>query len=133
MLYMLDTNTVSHIIKSNSTVIQHLIDVPMSSLAISAITNAELFFGLAKRPDAKKLHLAVNEFLLRVQVLPWDSSITKTYGELRYNLESIGKPLAPLDLLIASHALSLNAILVTNDQAFSHVNNLQIQDWTISP
>lgn len=133
MLYMLDTNTVSHIIKSNSTVIQHLIDVPMSSLAISAITNAELFFGLAKRPEAKKLHLAVNEFLLRVQVLPWDSSITKTYGELRCNLESIGKPLAPLNLLIASHALSLNAILVTNDHAFSHVNNLQIQDWTISP
>ena len=91
---------------------------------------AELRFGLAKRPEAKKLHLAVKELLLRVDVLPWDSANTARYEKLRAALELQGKTLAPLDLLIAAHALSLNAILVTNDSAFKQVAGLAIEDWT---
>lgn len=72
--YMLDTNTVSYLIKKHPVVSKCVMDVPMTSLCISSITEGELLFGLAKRPDAKRLHMVVSEFLLRVDVLPWDSN-----------------------------------------------------------
>jgi tRNA(fMet)-specific endonuclease VapC len=127
---MLDTNTVSHLIKQHPSVARRVIATAMSSLCISSITEGEMLFGLAKRPDAKRLHLAVRQFLLRVDVLPWDSTIAQHYGMVRANMESQGKILAPLDLLIATHALSVGAVLVTNDRAFSQVADLHVEDWT---
>ena len=130
--YLLDTNTVSHLIKGHPAVARRVVSVPMASLCISAITEGELLFGLAKRPDAKRLHLLVQEFIRRVDVLPWDSSITKYYGTVRADMERRGKILAPLDLLIATHALSVGAVLVTNDKAFCQVVDLSIEDWTMN-
>lgn len=66
-------------------------------------------------------------------MLPWDSSIAKQYGTVRADMERRGKILAPLDLLIAVHALSVGAVMVTNDQAFSQVADLFIEDWTMHP
>jgi tRNA(fMet)-specific endonuclease VapC len=109
--YMLDTNTVSHLIKAHPAVSRRLVITPMASLCISAIIKGELIFGLAKRPDAKRLHLAVRELLRRVDVLPWDSAIAEHYRSVRADMERQGKILAPLDLLTAAHALSVGAIL----------------------
>ena len=109
---------------------QRIVEVPMASLDISVITEAELYYGLAKRPEAKQLHLVVEEFLKRVDVLPWDSVIVKNYGFIRAEMESQGKNLAPLDMLIAAHALSVDAVLVTFDMAFYEVGGLTIEDWT---
>jgi tRNA(fMet)-specific endonuclease VapC len=131
--YLLDTNTVSHLIKGHPAVARRVVAVPMASLCISAITEGELLFGLAKRPDAKRLHVLVQELLRRVDVLAWDSSIAKYYGTVRADMERQGKILAPLDLLIAVHALSVGAVMVTNDQAFSQVADLFIEDWTMHP
>lgn len=128
--YMLDTNTVSHLLKGHSAVTRRLLTVPMASLCISAITEGELLFGLAKRPEAKQLHVAVREFLKRVDVLPWDSVAAEHYGIVRANMAGQGKVLSPLDLLIATHALSVDAVLVTNDQAISQMPNLHLEDWT---
>lgn len=128
--YMLDTNTISHLLKQHPSVVRHVLALPMASLCISAITEGELLFGLAKRPEAKRLQLAVKEFLRRVEVLPWDSTVSQQYGSVRAELASQGRTLAPLDLLIASHALSINATLVTNDQAFTQVPHLHLVDWT---
>jgi tRNA(fMet)-specific endonuclease VapC len=130
MRYMLDTNMVSHLLKSHPAVAQRVTATPMASLCISAITEGELLFGLAKRPAAKRLHIAVTEFLKRVDVLPWDSSVAERYGALRAAMETQGKPIAPLDMLIGAHAASAAAVLVTNDQAFQQVGDLQIEDWT---
>ena len=127
--YMLDTNTVSYLIKGHPAVSRRVVNVPMASLCISSITEGELLFGLAKRPDAKQLHTVVREFLLRVDVLPWDSAIAECYGAVRAELERQGKILGPLDLLIATHALGTGAILVTNDQAFCQVARLHVEDW----
>ena len=129
--YLLDTNTVSHLIKSHPSVAKRVTHVPMASLCISAITEGQLFFGLAKRPDAARLHTAVREFLRRVDVLPWASA--DRYGVACADLESRGKTLAPLDLLIAAHALGVGAVLVTNDHAFAFVPGLEIEDWTVEP
>ena len=129
-LYLLDTNTVSYLIKRHPQVTQHLLAVPMHSVCISAITAGELAFGLAKRPEAVTLNAAVNEFLRRVEVLPWDDAVAQTYGTLRAQLQSQGTPLAALDMQIAAHALHLKAILVSNDRAFAQATDLLVEDWT---
>lgn len=127
--YMLDTNTVSHLIKGHPAVTKRMVATPMASLCISAITEGELLFGLAKRPDAKRLHLVVREFLRRVEVLPWGSVVAEQYGTARADMARQGKTLAPLDLLIAAHAQSVNVVLVTNDKAFGQVADLCVEDW----
>ncbi|MHB9042929.1 PIN domain-containing protein [Acidithiobacillus sp.] len=129
--YMLDTNTVSHLLREHPVVTKRIVAVPMASLCISAITEGELLFGLAKRPVAKRLHVAVREFLRRVDVLPWDSSTAEHYGIVRADMERRGRILASLDLLIATHALSVDAVLVTNDRAFSQMADLKVEDWTV--
>lgn len=127
---MLDTNTVSNLLKGHPNVAKRIVAVPITSLCISAITEGELLFGLAKRPFAERLHIAVGEFLRRADVLPWDSAVAKRYGAVRADLQRHGKILSPLDLLIAAHALAVGAVLVTNDRAFGLVANLELQDWT---
>jgi tRNA(fMet)-specific endonuclease VapC len=126
----LDANTVSHLLKKHPAVVRRVVDVPMATICLSSITEGELLFGLARRPEAKRLHRAVRELLRRVDVLPWDSSVAERYGSARAELERRGKTLARLDLLIAAHALDVEAVLVTNDQAFSHVAQLRVEDWT---
>ena len=129
--YLLDTNTVSHLLKHHPAVARRVVAVPMAALCISAITEGELLFGLAKRPDASRVHAAVRELLLRLDVLPWDRAAAARYSPLRATLAGLGKPLAPMDLLIAAHALSADAVVVTNDQAFRQVPGLAMEDWTL--
>jgi tRNA(fMet)-specific endonuclease VapC len=129
-LTMLDTNTVSHLVRQHPAVTRHLVAASITSLCISAITEGELHFGLAKRPAATRLRSAVREFLRRVDVLPWDSRVAERYGAVRVVMENKGRILAPLDLQIAAHALSLGAVLVTNDRSFNQVAGLRIEDWT---
>ena len=128
--YMLDTNTVSHLVKEHPSVARRVVATPITSLCISVITEGELLFGLAKRPDAKQLHIVVGELLRRLDVLPWDSAVAERYVTLRANMERQGKILSPLDLLIATHALAVGAVLVTNDRAFDQVVGLSIENWT---
>ena len=129
--YMLDTNTVSHLLREHPKVIKRLLAVPMTALCISAITEAELLFGLAKRPDAKRLHLAVRELLKRLDVVPWTSELAARYGVLRARMESEVRNLSALDMLIAAHAMDVTTILVSNDCAFAQVTGLQLEDWTV--
>ena len=129
--YMLDTNTVSQLLKANPAVARRVVAAPMASLCISVVTECELLFGLAKRPDAKRLHAAVRQFLLRVDVLPFDSATAEHYGAIRASMEKVGKSLSPLDLMIAAHALDAGAILVTSDRAFKQVPKLKIENWAV--
>jgi tRNA(fMet)-specific endonuclease VapC len=128
-LYLLDTNTVSHLIKRHPQATQRLLAVPMHCICISAITAGELAFGLAKRPEAVALKAAVSEFLRRVEVLPWDDAVAQTYGTLRAQLQRQGTPLAALDMQIAAHALHAKAVLVSSDAAFLQVTQLEIENW----
>jgi tRNA(fMet)-specific endonuclease VapC len=129
--YLLDTNTVSYIIKGNfPRVRERLLKVPMSKVGISVVTEAELRFGVARLAQAAKLGVVVEEFLLRVEVLNWDSSAARHYGSLRAALEANGEPMGNLDLMIAAQTLAVGAILVSNDRAFRRVKALRIEDWT---
>ena len=129
-LYLLDTNTVSHLIKRHPQVTQRLLAVPMHQVCLSAITAGELAFGLAKRRETVALKAAVDEFLRRVEVLPWDEAVAQTYATLRAQLQSKGTPLAALDMQIAAHALHLKATLVSSDRAFAQAPDLLMEDWT---
>ena len=133
-LYMLDTNTASYIIKGEPVVVrEHLLEVPMASVCISSITQAELLRGVANKPAAKRLPIAVKEFLIRVEIMPWDSDAAEAYAQLRTSCESEGTPLGTMDMLIAAHSVAVGAILVTNDQAFFRVrHHLPLEDWTRS-
>jgi tRNA(fMet)-specific endonuclease VapC len=128
--FMLDTNIVSHLIKGHPIVAQYVRHYPMNALCISSITKGELLFGLAKRPEAKKLHSLVFEFLKRIDVFPWNGEVAECYGSLRADLTRQGKTLGSLDVLIVAHALSLKAVLITNDQALFGIPSLETQDWT---
>ena len=130
-IYMLDTNTVSHAVKLHPVVAQRVVETSMASLCVSAITAGELWFGLAKRHEASRLGALVIEFLRRVDVLPWDHSAAERYGALRAELERAGRPLGSLDFLIAAHALTAGAVLVTSDRALTRVSGLQVEDWTV--
>ena len=133
-LYMLDTNTASYIIKGEPVVVrEHLRQVPMASVCISSITQAELLRGVAKKPEAKRLPIAVKEFLIRVDIMPWDSAAAEAYARLRTSCEREGTPLGTMDMLIAAHSVAVGAILVTNDQAFYKIkHDLSLEDWTRS-
>lgn len=128
--YMLDTNMVGHLVKAHTRVIAHVKALPMNALCISAITEGELRYGLAKRPEATRLFSLVGAILQRLDILPWDHAAAARYGTLRAAMEQQGKSLGPLDLLIAAHALSADAILATNDRAFTMVPGLTVEDWT---
>ncbi len=132
---MLDTNTASYIIKGNPPATrERLLDIPMANVCVSAITEAELLRGVAKKPEAKQLPLIVREFLLRVNILPWDSGAAKAYAELRTACESTGKSLGALDMLIASHSVSIGSVLVTSDKAFYHIEDLlALENWLVDP
>jgi tRNA(fMet)-specific endonuclease VapC len=129
---LLDTNVASHIIKGDRPeILRRLVAVPMHEIGISAVTEAELHYGLAKRGHPRLLSERVREFLLRVDVLDWDRAAAQTYGALRSDLETRGVSLTTLDMMIAAHALATRSVLVTRDRAFQHVaHRLTVEDWS---
>ena len=129
--HLLDTNTASYVIKGNfPRVRERLLKVPMAEVGISAVTEAELRFGVARKPEAVRLKIAVEEFLLRVEALSWDSDAAQQYSQVRAELERTGKPVGNLDLMIAAHALSAQVVLVTHDHVFRRIKRLKVEDWT---
>jgi tRNA(fMet)-specific endonuclease VapC len=130
--FMLDTNIVSYLLRDQKpTLKSRFLGTPPVDVAVSAITDAEVQFGVAKKPGAAKLRLAAENFLTGIAVLPWDSAAARAYGSLRAEQERRARPLSVEDLMIAAHALSLGLVLITNDQAFRFVEGLKTEDWTI--
>jgi len=127
-LLMLDTNAVTAIIKDRTKTLSALLNERPS--CISVITEAELRFGLARRAVNADLRLIVENYLASVDILPWSSASARHYGLLRAELDALGKPLAPMDLLIASHAIAADCTLVSADRAFAQVPGLRVFDWT---
>jgi tRNA(fMet)-specific endonuclease VapC len=131
-LYMLDTNMVSYIAKGHSKAARaRMLNLEENEVVcLSAIAEAEIRYGLAKRPEAVALRERMEWFLAAVKVLPWGSEEAKAYGALRARLESSGKTLENMDMQIASHAVATGATLVTNDKVFGQLDELHaIVNW----
>ena len=92
---------------------------------------AELTYGVAKSQSARN-RAALEMFLAPMDILPFDEKAIWVYGELRAELERLGQPIGALDTMIAAHALSRDAILVTNNtREFSRVAGLRLENWTL--
>ena len=128
--YLLDTNIASYIIKGNPAVRRRLVAIPIHDVAISAVTEGELRYGVARMPAGARLNTIVEEFLIRVAVHPWDSAAAQAHGQFRAALERAGDTLGNLDTMIAAHALARGSVLVTHDKDFARVKGLKIEDWT---
>jgi tRNA(fMet)-specific endonuclease VapC len=129
--YLLDTNTASYVIKGNFPRVRaRLLKVPMAEIGISVVTEAELRFGVARRPEATALKRVVEEFLLRVEILPWNSQAAHHYARIRASLEREGEPIGNLDLMIAAQAVAAEVVLVTHDHVFRRVKGLKVEDWS---
>ncbi|WP_301100536.1 type II toxin-antitoxin system VapC family toxin [Propionivibrio sp.] len=113
---MLDTDTASYLIKGRSPSIESkLAALSPSMVCISAMTRAELQYGLKHLPAEHRLHLAVRQFLKFIRVLPWDAEAADWYAEIRHQLTRSGQLIGELDTMIAAHSLSAGAVLVTNN------------------
>ena len=131
-LYMLDTNTVSYILKG----ISHAARKRLSALrrneaaCVSAITVGELWYGLDRIAASDLRRNALRSFLGRMKVLAWDNDVADSYGAFRAHQEAVGRPLGPFDTQIAAHAISAGAILVSNDKTFQHAIGLPgLERW----
>jgi tRNA(fMet)-specific endonuclease VapC len=102
----------------------------MAEVGISVVTEAELRFGVARFPEATQLKTVVEEFLLRVESLPWTSAAARHYARIRATLEREGEPMGNLDMMIAAQAMAAEAVLVTHDRVFRRVKGLRSVDWT---
>ena len=88
--------------------------------------------GVERKPEATRLRETVHEFLLRVEIFPWDSDAAERYARLRADCERNGTSLGSMDMLIAAHSAATGAILVTSDRAFYNLKRfLTLEDWTL--
>ncbi len=130
-LLMLDTDTASYLIKGNSPVLDSFIRAQdIWQICISAVTRVELRFGAAGKSANKKLTANVEYFLNMTHTLSWDERAADQYGEVRSALERVGTPIGAFDTLIAAHAKSLDATLVTNNtKHLKFVKGLKLANW----
>lgn len=131
-LYLLDTNMVSYLLSGRSPAVRQsfLAASETATVAVSTMTEAEVLYGLERHPAASRLRASFEFLFQTLQVLPWDSAAARAYGRLRARLEAEGKSLSREDLLIAAHAISLDAILVTRDGGFRGASSMvDIESW----
>ncbi|WPM83052.1 MULTISPECIES: type II toxin-antitoxin system VapC family toxin [Brucella/Ochrobactrum group] len=129
-LYMLDTNVVSELARNpKGAVARRIAEVGPEAVCVSIITAAELRFGCAKK-GSPKLLAHIEAILGSMQVLALDTPADAEYGRIRAELEAVGKPIGPNDLLIAAHAYALGMVLVTaNTGEFSRIRALRVENW----
>jgi tRNA(fMet)-specific endonuclease VapC len=129
--YLLDTNICIYIIKKKpEEVLKRFAKLKPGDVAISTITIAELYFGIAKSSKPNENTIALQEFIQPLIIIDFTSEDSIVYGRIRAELEAKGKMIGAMDLLIASIAISRGLTLVTNNEKeFSHIKNLQIENW----
>lgn len=130
VLYLLDTNILSDILKNpQGLAAQKIIEHPQESLCTSIIVAAEMRYGAAKK-NAEALTERVNQLLDVIKILSFSPDADHCYGQIRAQLEQKGQTIGANDLLIAAHALSIDAVLVTaNVNEFSRVSGLTVENW----
>lgn len=131
--YLLDTNMVIYAIKNNpATVLEKIQQFDYDDINISAITLAELEYGVCHSSKPEQNNMALMMFLSNINVLPFDDNAALEYGYIRETLQKEGQPIGPYDMLIAAHAKSLNYVLVThNTREFERVPGIEIEDWAL--
>jgi len=128
---MLDTNACIALIKDRPEALRiRMSDLSTDEVGISSLVAAELWYGVALSQRTKQNEMALKDFLNYVTILDWPYEAGPIYGQLRATLRKKGTPIGAMDLLIASHVLLLEAILVTDNlKEFQRVPGLKIENW----
>ena len=131
MKLLLDTNACIYLIKEHPpAVLDRFTAHPIGDIGISAITLAELEYGVSKTRRPAWNRAALEQFVSPLEVASFDRRATVAYGKLRATLEKKGRPIGSMDLLIAAHAVSLDVRLIThNVREFARVPGLRLEDW----
>ncbi|GAB6056987.1 type II toxin-antitoxin system tRNA(fMet)-specific endonuclease VapC [Desulfonatronum parangueonense] len=131
-MWMLDTNICSYILKCRPAPVKARFDlVDPREICISCIVLAELHYGAARHPQGQRIREDIDDFMARLSVFSWDEKAAEAYGSLRAILEKQGRTSGNMDMMIAAHALSQSAVLVTNNiRHFEHIPNLIVENWT---
>ena len=131
MRYMLDTNICSYVLRSRPPCVGARFDeAGPGALTISTVVLAELLFGAARHPNAAAIRQDIGDLASRLDVVPWDEEAAEHYGAIRAALETRGTPLGAMDMMIAAHARSRGATLVSNDvRHFDRVDGLLTANW----
>lgn len=131
MRYLLDTNICIYIIKRKpEQVFRRFQRQRPGDIGISAITYSELCYGVANSARPEQNQAALAEFVAPLEVCDYPADASTAYGRIRAELRRRGKPIGPLDTLIAAHAVHLGVVLVTNDMTdFQRVSSLRVESW----
>lgn len=133
MIFMLDTNICIYLLNRSigyENILAKIDGLAYEQVVISSLTLAELKYGIAKSVKKETNRIKLEYFLYQFECLPFDTDATSCYGDIRVQLESKGTPIGPLDTLIAAHALSLSATMVTsNARKFERVEGLALENW----
>lgn len=132
MIYLLDTNICVLLIRQRSPqLLARITSHAITEIVLSAMTVAELQYGVQKRSHRDQNQHALEQFLLPLIILPFDADDAIIYGQIRAGLEAQGLSIGAMDTLIAAQAIHHNLILVTNNvREFGRIPNLAIEDWT---
>jgi tRNA(fMet)-specific endonuclease VapC len=131
MKYLLDTNICIALIRQKpAALLQQLTSHEPGEVGISAITLAELVHGARKSAQPEHNMSALQQFLLPLELADFDQQAALAYGKIRAELERDGQLIGSMDMLIAAHAMGLDAILVTNNmREFQRIDGLALEDW----
>ena len=133
-MFMLDTNICIYLINRRDGVLRQRFEAHARDICISSITYAELCYGVAHSTRTAANARELEAFRLDLDILPFDREAGEHYGEIRQALAKRGQPIGANDLLIAAHARSANATLVTNNaREFERVPDLRMENWTAGP
>ncbi len=132
--YLLDTNILSYLAKEVFPSLNHRFrKMPKEDFVLSAISEAEVRFGLALLPPEAKQHRITALYLNGIHIEAWDSHCARRYALLAAQQKVKGETLSQLDTMIAAHALAHGFVLVSHDRAFFRVPGLSVEDWTEGP
>lgn len=131
MKYMLDTNICIYLIKQKPPqLLRKFAELSFGDVGVSAITVAELQYGVQKSQYPEQNQQALGQLLIPLTIVDFDHNAAVAYGAIRAALERQGAPIGSLDTLIAAHAQSLDVTLVTNNvREFSRVPDLKVVNW----
>jgi tRNA(fMet)-specific endonuclease VapC len=130
VVFLLDTNIISDVAHNpNGLVGKKIKEIDPALVVSSVIVAGEIWYGVENNPSFKS-RSRTESFMETLQILPLQPEVGRIYGSIRAHLKRTGGELSANDLLIAAHALSLDATLVTGDErAFSRVPGLKIENW----
>jgi tRNA(fMet)-specific endonuclease VapC len=130
LAYLLDTNIVIYVIKRKPAEVLATFNAHAARMAVSVITLAELLHGAEKSSRSAANLAVVEDFVSRLEVLPYTAKAAQHYGQIRAELERAGTPIGVNDLHIAAHARSEGLVLVTNNLTeFERVSGLRVENW----